>query len=76
MSRSSGPAWINGLQSDALDRLRSGETNIMHDMTRDFERTLIMAALHASGGRRVDAASRLGLGRNTITRKMRELGLE
>lgn len=76
LSRSSGPAWINGLQSDALDRLRSGETNIMHDMTRDFERTLIMAALHASGGRRVDAASRLGLGRNTITRKMRELGLE
>jgi len=74
--RSSGPGWINGLESDALDRLRSGETNIMHDMTRDFERTLIMAALHASGGRRVDAASRLGLGRNTITRKMRELGLE
>jgi len=74
--RHGNPAWINGLQSDALDRLRAGHTNIMQDMTRAFERTLILAALHASGGRRVDAATRLGLGRNTITRKMRELGLE
>src|SRR5690606_807945 len=32
-AREGGPAWLNGLQSDALDRLRSGETNIMHDMT-------------------------------------------
>ncbi len=76
VSREPGPAWLDGLQSDALGRLRAGEINIMHDMTREFERILIMAALHASGGRRVDAATRLGLGRNTITRKMRELGLE
>ncbi|MBU4610156.1 nitrogen regulation protein NR(I) [Achromobacter sp. GG226] len=71
-----GAAWLNSLQTDAMGRLRSGESNIMHEMTRDFERVLITAALHACGGRRVDAAGRLGLGRNTITRKMRELGME
>src|SRR5690606_31343588 len=59
------PGWINGLELDALARLRAGEINIMQDMTRDFERTLILAALQATAGRRVDAASRLGLGRNT-----------
>ncbi len=68
--------WLQDLEGVALDRLRSGDMNIMHDMTRDFERTLIQAALRATGGRRVDAATRLGLGRNTITRKMRELGME
>ncbi|GAA5235641.1 nitrogen regulation protein NR(I) [Verticiella sediminum] len=71
-----GASWLNSLQADAMSRLRAGETNIMHEMTRDFERVLIAAALHACGGRRVDAATRLGLGRNTITRKMRELGME
>lgn len=73
---SGGAGWLNSLQADAMGRLRAGESNIMHDMTRDFERVLITAALHACGGRRVDAAGRLGLGRNTITRKMRELGME
>ena len=68
--------WLHDLQHVALTRLRAGETNIMDDMTRAFERTLIQAALQATGGRRVDAASRLGLGRNTITRKMRELGMD
>ncbi len=71
-----GGSWLNSLQTDAMGRLRAGESNIMHEMTRDFERVLITAALHACGGRRVDAAGRLGLGRNTITRKMRELGME
>ncbi|MGE4339143.1 MAG: nitrogen regulation protein NR(I) [Pigmentiphaga sp.] len=68
--------WLRDLEQVALKRLRAGETQIMQDLTQAFERTLIQAALQATGGRRVDAASRLGLGRNTITRKMRELGME
>jgi len=42
----------------------------------DFERTLIRVALAHSQGRRQDAARRLGWGRNTLTRKMRELGMD
>jgi DNA-binding NtrC family response regulator len=40
------------------------------------ERILLQTALEASRGRRVEAASRLGIGRNTITRKLRDLGIE
>jgi two-component system nitrogen regulation response regulator GlnG len=41
-----------------------------------FERALIMRALAKTGGRRIDAANLLGMGRNTITRKIQELGLD
>ncbi|MFA7394338.1 MAG: nitrogen regulation protein NR(I), partial [Pigmentiphaga sp.] len=68
--------WLRDLEQVALTRLQAGETQIMQELTRAFEMTLIQAALRATGGRRVDAAARLGLGRNTITRKMRELGME
>ena len=42
---------------------------------RAFERTLIRTAMSATRGRRIEAAERLGLGRNTLTRKIAELGL-
>ena len=45
-------------------------------LARRFEAELIRAALEATGGRRVEAALKLGIGRNTITRKIRELGLD
>jgi two-component system nitrogen regulation response regulator GlnG len=45
-------------------------------MTRKLESALIDAALMHTGGKRVEAASRLGIGRNTITRKIQELGLQ
>ena len=45
-------------------------------LNRDFERILIRRALMATGGRRIEAAQLLGIGRNTITRKIQELGLE
>jgi nitrogen metabolism transcriptional regulator, ntrC, fis family len=41
-----------------------------------FERTLIEAALEATGGHRGEAARRLGLGRNTLARKIRDLGID
>ena len=43
---------------------------------RAFERTLINRALAHTGGRRIEAATALGIGRNTITRKIQELGID
>ena len=48
----------------------------MDALTRQFEATVLSTALRHTHGRRVEAASRLGVGRNTITRKVQELGLE
>jgi two-component system nitrogen regulation response regulator GlnG len=48
----------------------------MDSMTRTFERILISKALAHTGGRRIEAAQLLGIGRNTITRKIAELGIE
>ena len=55
--------------------LAVGET-IYGSLTQDFERTLIMRALQHTGGRRIEAAQLLGIGRNTITRKIQELKLD
>ncbi|MDQ2138974.1 nitrogen regulation protein NR(I) [Alcaligenaceae bacterium A4P071] len=68
--------WHEGLLRDAQHRLDRGEPAIMATLTRQFERILLQSALDASRGRRVEAATRLGIGRNTITRKLRELGIE
>src|SRR5690606_2352306 len=68
--------WQEGLLRDAQNRLARGEPNIMATLTRQFERILLQTALDACRGRRVEAASRLGIGRNTITRKLRDLGME
>jgi two-component system nitrogen regulation response regulator GlnG len=50
--------------------------DLMARFARRFERTLIRAALERTRGRRIEAAQRLGIGRNTITRKIQELGLD
>ncbi len=52
------------------------EAGVMAKMTRLFEATMIRSALRVTRGRRVEAAQRLGIGRNTITRKIQELGLD
>jgi two-component system nitrogen regulation response regulator GlnG len=69
-------AWAALLAADARARLERGEPAVMSTLTRDFERTLLRTALDHSRGRRVEAAQRLGIGRNTLTRKCQELGLE
>jgi len=77
--RSAEPApadWQEALLRDAQNRLARGEPAIMATLTRHFERILLQTALDACRGRRVEAATRLGIGRNTITRKLRELGME
>jgi two-component system nitrogen regulation response regulator GlnG len=68
--------WKVALGAEA-DRMLAGRPGAVWDsLAREFERTLIRHALLASAGRRVDAAQMLGIGRNTITRKIQELGME
>src|SRR5690606_13284112 len=76
LARVEGADWQTALLRDAQQRLQRGEPAVMATLTRQFERILLQSALDASRGRRVEAASRLGIGRNTITRKLRELGIE
>ena len=72
----SGGTWLEALQREADMRLSQGQSAILEDLSPAFERTLIEAALRHTGGRRIEAAHLLGWGRNTLTRKIQELGLE
>lgn len=68
--------WQEALAAEA-DRLIATKPGEVHELaSRDFESTLIRQALKATGGRRIEAANLLGIGRNTITRKIQELGLD
>jgi len=71
-----GADWLAALELEAERRLARGETGILDALGRQFERALIIKALARTGGRRIDAANLLGMGRNTITRKIQELGIE
>jgi two-component system, NtrC family, nitrogen regulation response regulator GlnG len=68
--------WLAALEQEAERRLARGDTGILESLGRQFERALITKALARTGGRRIDAANLLGMGRNTITRKIQELGIE
>ncbi|MBK1711498.1 nitrogen regulation protein NR(I) [Rubrivivax gelatinosus] len=70
------PSWLADLERDARRRLESGEPDVWDALTRQFEGRLIHTALELTRGRRIEAAQKLGIGRNTITRKIQELGLE
>jgi two-component system, NtrC family, nitrogen regulation response regulator GlnG len=72
----SGGSWESGLEAEALQLLGKQEGTTWDELTRRFERRLIQAALSTTRGRRIEAAVKLGIGRNTITRKIQELGLE
>ena len=67
-------SWTQALQTWADQQLNLGNTKILDDATPMFERTLIDIALKHTAGRRRDAANLLGWGRNTLTRKINELG--
>lgn len=66
--------WTLGLQDWADKQLSLGNTGILNQATPMFERTMIDIALKHTAGRRRDAANLLGWGRNTLTRKIKELG--
>jgi two-component system nitrogen regulation response regulator GlnG len=68
--------WLIDLHREARRLLESGNAEVWDTLTRQFEGQLIHTALELTRGRRIEAAHRLGIGRNTITRKIQELGLE
>jgi two-component system nitrogen regulation response regulator GlnG len=68
--------WLSALSREVDRIFARGDSSIMDALSRDFEKTLITKALAKTGGRRIEAATLLGIGRNTITRKIQELGLE
>ncbi|KJV27421.1 chemotaxis protein CheY [Aquitalea magnusonii] len=68
--------WTLGLAEEVARRLRAGEVGIIDDLTRRFEESCIRTGLAHTGGRKVEAAHLLGWGRNTLTRKIQELGME
>ena len=68
--------WEQALEAEAQRMLVGGQAEVWDALTRRFESRLIRTALHATHGRRMEAAQRLGIGRNTITRKIQELGLD
>ena len=68
--------WEVELEDEALTLLRTGHVEVWDTLSRRFEARMIQAALTNTRGRRIEAAHKLGIGRNTITRKIQELGLD
>jgi two-component system nitrogen regulation response regulator GlnG len=68
--------WRTSLAQQAALALQRSEPNLLDTLSKEFERTLIIQALQHTGGRRIEAATLLGIGRNTLTRKIQELGLD
>ncbi|CEG17797.1 nitrogen regulation protein NR(I) [Xanthomonas citri] len=62
--------WDDMLSSWAAQRLSEGAQGLHAEARERLDRTLLEAALQLTQGRRAEAAARLGLGRNTVTRKL------
>ena len=75
-SAAPGDNWVGALEREVANALNRGETGLMDVLGRQFEKALITCSLAHTGGRRIEASHLLGLGRNTLTRKIQELGLD
>ena len=69
-------AWVAEMAREARRLLTAGEPDVWDALTRRFEASLILTALDVTRGRRIEAAQKLGICRNTITRQIQELGLD
>ncbi len=69
-------SWLDALEREVRTKLAAGDPDVWGSLTRDFESRLIRTALDTTRGRRIEAAQRLHIGRNTITRKIQELGID
>jgi two-component system nitrogen regulation response regulator GlnG len=74
-TRDNSTGWESMLRKWTETSLLQGSREILNDVVPKFERIMIEVALKQTGGRRQDAAKLLGWGRNTLTRKIKELGL-
>ncbi len=70
-----GANWKSALREEASQALEAGKSNVMDSLMRDFETVLYRVALDQTHGKRILAAKKLGVGRNTLTRKLKELGI-
>lgn len=70
-----GANWKSALREEASQALEVGKSNVMDSLMRDFETVLYRVALDQTHGKRILAAKKLGVGRNTLTRKLKELGI-
>ncbi|WP_114662546.1 nitrogen regulation protein NR(I) [Polynucleobacter necessarius] len=68
--------WENGLSRLAIKMLQDGDKEVYDALCSRFEKAVLQAALEVTRGRCVETAQRLGIGRNTITRKLQELGID
>ena len=75
-STPAGGSWEELLKGEVKEMLKNQSPDLMKQLADTFESIVIGTALEYTHGRRVDAATRLGIGRNTITRKIAELKLE
>ncbi|MCA3001847.1 MAG: nitrogen regulation protein NR(I) [Rhodocyclaceae bacterium] len=67
--------WQRALEREVTASLARGDRNIFDGLNRAFETALILRALEHTAGKRIEAATLLGIGRNTLTRKIAELNL-
>jgi two-component system nitrogen regulation response regulator GlnG len=68
--------WESGLAMLAKQLLQDGSRDVFNILEAKFEKAVLTAALEVTRGRRVEAAERLGIGRNTITRKLQDLDID
>jgi two-component system nitrogen regulation response regulator GlnG len=75
-SVSAGADWHQALDQALAEALAAGERGAGNRLEKEFERVLIKRALLHTTGRRIEAATWLGWGRNTLTRKIQEQGID
>ncbi len=68
--------WRVALEREVEAALARGDSSVYERLNRVFETALITKALEHTAGRRIEAATLLGIGRNTLTRKVQELGID
>ncbi len=68
--------WEKSLAQFADGRFAKGASGLLNELSPIFEKILLQAALKKTGGRKIEAADLLGWGRNTLTRKLKELDIE
>lgn len=76
LAHGSGESWSEALHGWARKALFNGQTDLMTEARGELEKIILQCALEHTGGKRVEAARLLGLGRNTLTRKLKELEVD
>ncbi len=68
--------WQASLAETVRKKLNMGQNDVLNELGKSFESTLLTVALDHTSGHRQQAAKLLGWGRNTLSRKLKELGLD